>query len=355
VTAESHPRPQFRRSEWTDLCGTWRFAFDDADEGLAERWYAGGELELAIQVPYPPESKLSEVNDTSFHPVVWYAREFGTPELSDGRRLLLHFGAVDYRATVWVNGVHLGEHEGGQTPFAFDVTDVLDPERQGQAVVVRAEDRPTDLGQPRGKQVWTEEPHGIFYDRTTGIWQPVWLEVVAPVHLEELAWTTDLEAGFVHLDVALDRPPASPRTVEVTLSHDGELLTAHSARLAGTRTRIMFAIDELAGDGRLARLLWSPESPTLLDAEVVLAAGTEEGTVAVEDRVQSYVGLRSCGFRDGLFLLNGRPYYLRMALEQGFWPQSHLAAPDAEALRREVELAKELGKDFTTDMYGGTR
>ncbi|GAB3433871.1 glycoside hydrolase family 2 protein [Flindersiella endophytica] len=343
MTAFSHPRPQFRRSGWTDLCGTWRFAFDDADEGLAQHWYAGGELDLSIQVPYPPESKLSEVGDTSFHPVVWYAREFETPELTDGRRLLLHFGAVDYYATVWVNGVHVGEHAGGQTPFGFDVTDVLDLERAGQTVVVRAEDRPTDLGQPRGKQVWTEEPHGIFYDRTTGIWQPVWLEVVAPVHIAELAWTTDLEAGFVHLDVGLDRQAASPRTLEVSLSHDGGLLAAHSVRLTGTSTRITFTLDELTGDGRLMRLLWSPESPTLLDAEIVLTGAEADATDAVEDRIQSYVGLRSCGFRDGLFLLNGRPYYLRMALEQGFWPQSHLAAPDAGALRREVELAKELG------------
>ena len=343
MSADLHPRPQFRRDRWTDLTGIWRFTFDDDNRGVEQHWFDGGGFDATIRVPYPPESKLSEVNDTSFHPVVWYAREFDHPELAGGQRAVLHFGAVDYHATVWVNGIHIGEHEGGHTPFRFDITEALDPRRPDQTVVVRAEDRPTDLGQPRGKQVTAPEPHGIFYDRTTGIWQPVWLEVVAPTHLADLAWTPDLDAGCVHLDVRLNQAPDTPRTLNVTLSLDGKPLAAQSIRLREAATRMTVTLDELGGRGATA-LLWSPESPTLLDAEVVLASA-DGSTVdsAGEDRVHSYVGLRSCGFRDGLFLLNGRPYYLRMALEQGYWPESHLAAPSAQALRREVELAKELG------------
>lgn len=340
-----HPRPQFRRTEWIDLNGTWRFDFDDLDLGLAERWYDRNDFERTIQVPYPPESKLSEINDTAFHPVVWYAREFDLADAGADRRLLLHFGAVDYHATVWVNGVHIGEHEDGQTPFEFDITEALDRSHPRQTVVVRAEDRPTDLGQPRGKQVTAEEPYGVFYDRTTGIWQPVWLEAVCPVHIAEIAWTPDLDAGYVHLDVGLNRAPTSPSTIAVTLSRDDEVLAAHSVGLGGattgsgdTSTRLTFTLNDLEA-GRRGGLLWSPESPTLLDAEIVL----EPTATGDTDTVHSYVGLRSCGFRDGLFLLNGRPYYLRMVLEQGYWPESHLAAPSADALRREVELVKDLG------------
>ncbi|MGH3731200.1 MAG: sugar-binding domain-containing protein, partial [Micromonosporaceae bacterium] len=200
-----HPRPQLVRDEWVDLGGEWDFAFDDADRGLAERWFAAGGsgeaggsggFERKIAVPYPPESKLSGVGDTGFHPVVWYRREFTAPHLPPGGRLLLHFGAVDHRATVWVNGALVGGHTGGQTRFSLDVTDELAGDGP-QTVVVRAEDRPDDVSQPRGKQDWRTEPHGIFYDRTTGIWQPVWLEPVPETYVASLHWTPDLPANRV--------------------------------------------------------------------------------------------------------------------------------------------------------------
>ncbi|WP_419999553.1 glycoside hydrolase family 2 protein [Streptomyces boninensis] len=339
-----HPRPQFRRDNWTDLGGIWRFAFDDDDRGLGQRWYdrAAGHpdpYDRTIVVPYPPESKLSGVHEPGFHLVVWYERAVEVAAPATGERVLLHFGAVDYRATVWVNGRRRGEHEGGQSPFTLDITDDLDPGRAAQSIVVRAEDQPRDLTQPRGKQTWKAEPHAIFYDRTTGIWQPVWLERVPAVHLARLAWTPDLGAGAVLLDVELNRMPETPRTVRVRLTGpDGAVLAERTGRVERDTARMTVEIPALASlDG--AGLLWSPETPTLLDAEVVL----EEVPDAAADVVSGYVGLRSTGYRDGFFLLNGRPYYLRMALEQGFWPESHLAAPSEEALRREVELIKELG------------
>ncbi|MGW0228077.1 glycoside hydrolase family 2 protein [Actinopolymorpha singaporensis] len=335
----AHPRPQVRRETWTDLCGLWRFAFDDGDEGLARRWFESGKAEVfdrTIRVPYPPESKLSEVHDPSFHPVVWYERTFTAVPPPDGDRILLHFGAVDYSATVWVNGARVGGHEGGHTPFTFDVTEAL---RDGgeQTVVVRAEDLPTDASQPRGKQCRSPEPEGIFYDRTTGIWQPVWLETVPALHIAGLAWTSDLEVGTVQLELTLNRMPASPVELDVRLDLTGELLARQTVQVGEQTSHIVLTVPDLLG-GRAGRLLWSPESPTLVDATLALQGGEQPG-----DEVFSYVGLRSVGIRDGLFLLNGRPYYLRMVLEQGFWPQSHLAAPDADALRREVELTKGLG------------
>ncbi|WP_170296900.1 glycoside hydrolase family 2 protein [Pseudactinotalea terrae] len=328
-----HPRPQLRREEWQDLCGTWRFAFDDEDRGADERWFETGNLDGEIQVPYPPESSLSGVGDTSYHPVAWYAREVSLPE-GEGR-VLLHFGAVDYRADVWVNGQHVGGHDGGHTPFSLDVTSAVAKDRVEQTIVVRAEDQPTDQHQPRGKQVTAEGPRGIFYDRTTGIWQPVWLERVAATHVRELRWTTDVDAGLVHLDLTLSRPVTTALTVHARLSLEGVLLTEHNVRASEHTVRLTISLDELRTG---QPILWSPETPTLIDAEIVLAAPAGE-----LDRVQSYLGVRSVGWRDGLFLLNGKPYYLRMVLEQGYWPTSHLAAPGPDALRREVELIKELG------------
>ena len=166
-----------------DLSGTWEFVYDDEDVGREQRWAESTKpFDRNIEVPYPPESKLSGIGDGGFHPVVWYRRTFAL-QPAPGNRLLLHFAAVDYRASVWVNDRLVVEHEGGHTPFAADITDVLRPDG-GQTVVVRAEDLPSDLGQPRGKQDWLPEPHSIWYGRTSGIWQPVWLEEVPAAHID---------------------------------------------------------------------------------------------------------------------------------------------------------------------------
>ncbi|HEX6499744.1 MAG TPA: glycoside hydrolase family 2 TIM barrel-domain containing protein [Micromonosporaceae bacterium] len=341
--ATLHPRPQLVRDAWTDLCGEWDFAFDDDDRGVTERWFDTGDradqaFGQTIVVPYPPESALSGVNDKGFHPVVWYRRTFDAPDPGPDGRLLLHFGAVDYHATVWVNGRLLGRHTGGQTPFSFDLSGVLVDDGP-QTVVVRAEDHPTDVSQPRGKQDWRPEPHGIFYDRTTGIWQPVWLEPVGPTYVTTLHWVPDLPASRVGVELRLDGTPTRPVTVEVRLRHGDRDLAHQRVTVADEVAYFDVAVPALRHQMSRDGLLWSPESPVLIDADVSVcdADGREL------DRLGSYLGLRSAGFGDGRFLLNGRPYYLRMVLEQGYWPQSHLAAPDADALRREVELIKALG------------
>lgn len=338
-----HPRPQLVRDAWTDLCGEWEFAVDDDDRGLAERWFEAGDagdkaFAQTIVVPYPPESTLSGVDDKAFHPVVWYRRSFQTPDVAPDGRLLLHFGAVDYQATVWLNGQLLGAHTGGQTPFSFDVSGALTASGP-QTVVVRAEDQPTDVSQPRGKQDWREEPHGIFYDRTTGIWQPVWLEPVGSTHVTTLHWVPDLPASRVGVELRLDRSPARPVTVEVRLRHGDRELAREQVTVADQVAYFDVAVPALRHQMSRDALVWSPENPVLIDADVCVS-DPDGGEL---DRLTSYLGLRSAGFRDGRFLLNGKPYYLRLVLEQGYWPQSHLAAPDDEALRREVELIKELG------------
>lgn len=334
-----HPRPQLTRSRWTDLSGLWGFAFDDADIGLDQCWASRPEpFDRTIIVPFPPESRASGIGDPAPHPVVWYRRTFRVESPDWGERLLLHFGAVDYRARVWVNGQLVASHEGGHTPFISDITHALREGDSDQVVVVRAEDHPTDLAQPRGKQDWEPEPHKIWYHRTTGIWQPVWLEPVPAVHLTDVRWTPDLDRGLLGIEVRLNRAPSRPLRLRVRLSLRGTELADDSSVLGGTTFRREIGID-LGGVSETRRtLLWSPSHPNLVDAELTLLDGDE-----VVDRVGSYAGLRSCGFADGRFLLNGLPYYLRLVLGQNYWPESHLAAPSEDALRREVELIKALG------------
>ncbi|WP_142054548.1 glycoside hydrolase family 2 protein [Pseudonocardia kunmingensis] len=336
---EDYPRPQLVRPEWQDLCGEWSFAFDDADAGRGAGWATAQEpFDRTIMVPYPYESELSGIGDPSPRPVVWYRREVEIAPPGPGQRVLLHFGAVDHTAQVWVNGVHLGGHEGGHTPFSFDVTDALVP-GSTQVVVVRAEDHADDVTQPRGKQDWLDEPHGIFYKRTTGIWQPVWAEVVPDLHVAELHWTPDVPGAAVTCEVALSRRPDRPVRLRVRLCLGEEELAEHTVRIRDAHSRFAISIPAARHDMHHGRLLWSPERPTLVDADVEVL---DEGGAAF-DRVGSYFGFRSAGVQDGRFVLNGQPTFLRLALEQGYWPQSHLAAPDAAALRREAELVKELG------------
>jgi beta-galactosidase/beta-glucuronidase len=327
------------RQRWIDLDGPWDFAYDDADVGLDEGWWERAEpFTRTIIVPFPPESRASGIGDSAFHPVVWYRRTFRVSAEDRRERLLLHFGAVDYRAEVWVNGRMVARHEGGHTPFAADIAPVLAPGDVDQVVVVRAEDLPLDLTQPRGKQDWEERPHKIWYHRTTGIWQPVWLEPVARCHITDVRWTPDLDRGLLGLHLRLNQIPRRPLTLRLRLSLHGEILEDDTYTIEHSELRRIVAVTPAERVMSRDRIYWSPRHPNLIDADLTLRDGEE-----VVDRVESYAGMRSCGYANGRFLLNGRPYYPRLVLSQGYWPESHLAAPDAGALRREVELIKAHG------------
>ena len=341
----THPRPQALRPRWTDLGGRWGFAQDDENVGLRETWSTlTTPFDREITVPFPPESELSGIGDTTFHPFVWYRRVITPAEImASGKtrsddRVLLHFGAVDYRATVWIDGNFVGEHEGGQTPFTFDISEHA-VSGKPLTLVLRAEDDPHDVSQPRGKQDWLEEPHVIWYHRTTGIWQTVWLESVASTHLADIAWRSDIHAGTVQLDVELSRRPVTPVRVRVTLSYGDSHLATQEVSTSDPRSRIICTIPHQLNGQAFENLLWSPENPRLLDARVELLDASGD----VTDELFSYVGLRSVGTAGGHFLLNDRPFYVRSVLEQAYWPQSHLAAPDMAALRAEVQLIKDLG------------
>jgi len=341
-----HPRPQLTRDRWFDLSGEWQFSYDDSDIGLSRCWYrtwhsSAGVVERSITVPYPPESAASGIGDTGYHRVLWYRRTFTAPH-QPGERLLLHFGAVDYSAEVWLNGQLVASHTGGHTPFSADITDALLDSAE-QVLVVRAVDDPRDLEQPRGKQDWQDEPHAIWYERTSGIWQRVWLEPVPAVRIEKLRWTPDVEAAVLRLDVRLNQVAQQPLRLRLRLTgQDTELA---DSTVSVTRGRATIAVRLPQADMTLERqrMLWSPETPNLFEAEIELYGNDEAGTPTPVDRVHSYAAMRSIAASNNRILLNGRPYFLRLVLDQGYWPESHLAVPDSEATRREVQLVRELG------------
>jgi beta-galactosidase/beta-glucuronidase len=289
------------------LNGVWQFAFDSPD------------FDRSIVVPFAYQSALSGIAERTLHDTVWYRRRFERP---NGDRMVLHFGAVDYQATVWVNDVEVARHEGGHTPFRADITAVV--RRGDNELVVRADDPATDRGLPRGKQYWGEIPEGIFYTATTGIWQTVWLEPLPDRHITSLRLWPRLDDGVLEFDVGTSDPDAN---VALNVTLRGRPVGAFGGRLGRGRLAL--------GDVRP----WSPENPALYELTIRLVDDAG-GDI---DRVESYFGLRSVATRDGRFFLNGEPYIQRLVLDQGYYAGGwYTAASDAD-LRRDIELAKALG------------
>jgi beta-galactosidase/beta-glucuronidase len=316
------PQPQFERAQWMSLNGMWEFEFDDHAAGLGANWAAGAhKFNRSITVPFAFETKLSGIGDTSFHPQIWYRKSFTVPADWRGRHVLLHFGAVDYRARVWINGTTVGGHEGGNVPFWFDVTPHL--KAGANTVTVWAEDPPTDRFIPRGKQYWELKSRSIFYTRTSGIWQPVWLEATGESYLDRVRITPSVD-GTVKFESLIVNPAAN---LTLTATVAGTTATV-PATAAHTNAAIAIANPRF----------WSVESPQLYDVVFELHRGAE-----VLDRVSSYFGIRSISVGSTRVILNGRPTYLRFVLDQGYWPESTLTPPSDEAMQYDIKTAKAMG------------
>jgi beta-galactosidase/beta-glucuronidase len=329
----AYPRPQLVREHWQSLNGLWKFAFDN------ERKYKDPSDPIAwdkqITVPFPPESDASGVADRGFNRSCWYQREFEI--VPDGGRVMLHFGAVDYQARVWVNGHLVTEHQGGHTSFQVDITGVLGDARK-HVVTVHVQDDPHDLAKPRGKQDWQLEPHSIWYPRTTGIWQTVWVERVPHTYIQKLRWTPHFDGFEIGCETFIDGELEDDLTVEVKIWHDGKVLADDHYHVIGGEAHRKIALSDPGIDDSRNELLWSPERPTLLDAEITLRHNDE-----VLDKVLSYTALRSITVNRDRVMLNGRPYHMKLVLDQGYWPTTLMAAPSDAALRKDVELAKAMG------------
>ncbi|MCU1556863.1 MAG: glycoside hydrolase family 2 sugar binding protein, partial [Microbacteriaceae bacterium] len=332
-----HPRPQLTRERWTNLNGPWQFAIDDGDIGRRDGWHRDPTVfDREIVVPFPPESELSGIVEDGLD-IVWYRRVVRLSGRENGNRFILHFEAVDYSAEVWINGQHVGGHEGGQTGFGFDITDALidGPE---QVIVLRAHDDHRDLEQPRGKQDWMPDPHVIWYRRTTGIWRTVWLEELPERHIASVVWLPTASPGAVDVEVRLAGHTGPELELELLFSIGGATLARSSHSVTAGVLRATVHLEDQRLHAEPAELCWSPEHPRLIDVVLRLRSSGE-----LVDEARSYLGLRTVGVDEHAFLLNGRPYFLRLVLEQGYWPKTHLASPSEADLRREVELIKSLG------------
>jgi beta-galactosidase/beta-glucuronidase len=278
-------------------------------------------------VPFCFESPKSGIGDTSFHPVVWYRRNFTVPSAWKGKRVLLRFGAVDYHATVWVNGVEAGQHEGGSTPFRFDITKLL--KDGANTVVVRAFDPPTDRSIPRGKQYWEPKSRSIFYTRTTGIWQSVWLEAAGSSFIDFLK----IEAGMDGRAVFHTRVAGG--TQGLRLAYEirwGEQVVA--AGEAPAQDEKFVAAGAMVRQPRL----WNVNQPNLYDVTLTLRRGAE-----TLDRVESYFGFRTIGLENNRVTINHRPVYLKFVLDQGYWPESLLTPPSDEAIQFDIKATMDMG------------
>jgi beta-galactosidase/beta-glucuronidase len=329
-----YPRPQLRRAQWYSLNGSWEFALDP--DGV---WGSPAEVQWSdhIFVPFAPEAPLSGVGHTGFVRACWYRHRCELPPRDSGERWSLNFGAVDWHATVWINGICAGEHTGGYTPFTLDITHLVSA--SACEIVVRAEDDPLDLAKPRGKQDWQLEPHSIWYPRTSGIWQTVWMEKAPATRIARLCLIPSLARWEIGVEVWLEGERRNDLRLGVTLRNRDNVLAADSYLIVNDEVHRGIALSDPGIDDSRNELLWSPQAPNLIDIEFQVWGPRGE----LIDSVHSYTALRTATVQGDRFLLNGRPYLLRMVLDQGYWPDGGLTAPNDAALRRDVELTREMG------------
>lgn len=337
-----YPRPQLKRENWINLNGTWRFAYDDRDAGVQEKWYTGkGKYDRTIEIPFVYQSALSGIHEKEFHDIVWYQRDFEVKWM-EGQRVILHFGAVDYEADVYINGEHVCHHAGGHTSFEADITDFLVSEAE-QTVSVRVWDPGRDESIPRGKQFWEEKPRGIWYTSSTGIWQTVWLEVVPKQYIRELYLTPLYDEGKLQAEIRLSGVGESLLLCYEIL-HEEQLLAAgsievHSEKISFVADLFQEHIFRMNYHGE--SWAWTPESPTLFDLKLTLKG--KSGESEMTDEVVSYFGMRKIETKNGMVYLNNMPYYQKLVLDQGYWQEGLLTAPEDKDYEKDIRLAKEMG------------
>lgn len=324
VPRSEYPRPNFRRDNWLCLNGEWDFSIGEKT------------LDRKIIVPYACETALSGIEDKGFHKTVWYRRTFTLPGEMGGKNILLHFGAVDYRCDVWVNGQYIRSHTGGQTGFAADITDAVD--QTGDNVIeVKAEDDYRDLEMPRGKQFWELNSRSIFYSRTTGIWQTVWLEAVEPLYLVGCHITPEFDRRAVRFEYQLSE---IAKKIAFDISFQGTAAANLTVAPQSCKGSVTIGLDQtgLQAWNFQEDLAWTPENPRLFDAKI-----TVYGENGITDRVDTYFGMRKVSIENGRFLLNNREYYQKLVLDQGYWEQSLLTAPSDEDFIKDIRLTKAMG------------
>ena len=317
---KEYPRPQFRRYNWQSLNGEWEFGFGEKEN-----------YDRKINVPFSYQWEASGIGDKAVHDTVWYKRTFKIDRENKGKRTLLCFNAADYETDLWVNGNHAIKHIGGFTPFKADITQYLkDGENE---ITVRCIDT-LETSVPRGKQSWTGEPFTCFYYPNTGIWGSVWIEFFNEDCIENYSLQSDIDNRRVYGYIETLYSKADE--AEIILTFKGKVLKKQKFSLDGKRTNYSISLADNAFD--FGELLWWVDNPNLINVDYVLYKDNK-----AVDRAHTRIGLRKISIENGKICLNGRPLYQRLILDQGYWNESGLTPPSAEALKKDIELSKAMG------------
>ena len=333
VPRPEHPRPDLCRENWLSLNGEWQFEIDKQADGESRGLTSGNNLNSKIVVPFCPESKLSglEIPTTQHIQNVWYRRMFSVPAAMKGKRVRMHFGGVDYQAWIYINGQYAGMHVGENVEFNFDITPWL-KDGSNEVVVKVLDDLWTGL-QPCGKQCSADKSWGCFYTRTTGIWQPVWLEAVGSSFVEAISVVPDADNSRVTIDAKINGSDKD-LTLKVEAYAAGKLVGSELAK-GPWQSRLVLNLKE--------KKLWEPGAPFLYDLRLTLYSGKEK-----IDEMKSYFGLRNIVIDGRKILINGKPVFQRLILDQGFYPDGLWTAPSDEALKHDIEMSMACG-------YNGAR
>lgn len=337
---KDYPRPQFVRDNWENLNGIWDFKFDDENCGEQEQWFKTFKSELTIQVPFTYETKLSGIQEESRHDNIWYHKTIQV----DGTRLkknnyIIHFEGSDFVTKLWVNGQYAGSHKGGYARFSFDITKLI---KDGtNHLTVKVEDS-FDMQQPRGKQRWINQNFGCWYVQTTGIWKTVWTEYVPKISLKQVKMTPNLEDYSLEVEYNVNIPEPMLNgdfMVEAAVYFEGQLInkTLTSVMSEHIETKVDLFVKKPDGMEWTVQT-WSPEEPNLYDIEFSLINKGE-----IFDKAGSYFAMREIRIDGPNILLNGRPLYQRLILDQGYWEPSHLTPPSEDALIEDIDKIQALG------------
>jgi len=330
IPRSEHPRPDLMRKDWLNLNGAWQFEIDRSGTRIEGGPKPVERFSNSIIVPFPPESKLSGIHQRDFMNSIWYRRTFEVPKTWAGKAMLLHFGAVDYEARIWINGREVGHHRGGYTPFVMDVTGSISFEGSNDVVVNALDDNRTHL-QASGKQSSKLESYECFYTRVTGIWQTVWIEAVPKTYLSGYR-LIPIEDGSRIYVVAKIEGRRRFTALKVTASLGDKTVASSKTEAPAQPALLRISKADLRK--------WSPEDPILYDLDLEVSDGHGEADV-----VHSYFGIRNVSIVGDEILLNGRRRFLRLVLDQGYYPDGIYTAPSDDDLRRDIRSSKEMGFD----------
>lgn len=328
IPRPEYPRPQFERTEWINLNGTWTYEFDLSNSGKNRKLFEAKSFNNTITVPFCPESKLSGVSYTDFINQMWYQRSLSIPAEWQGKKILLNFGAVDYFAEIFIDGEFVGNHCGGCSSFSIDLTRSVKPGQTHNLVVFVIDDIRSGA-QAVGKQSPQVSSFACFYTRVTGIWQTVWLEAVSPYGLKAVETRPDIDGEQLFITPEFYQS-SNDKTMEIILS-DGNRQVAQKTVKCINGSNLVIPIKKMK--------LWSPEDPFLYD--ITYRIKDEKGKVI--DEVKSYTGMRKVHTSNGMIYLNNEPYFQRLVLNQGYYPDGIWTAPSDEALKNDILLCKAAG------------